>query len=55
MWCGRYVISHTNPQIIFNTFSTGKNGNGDKNKASIKVTKQIYNACMKNTHAQLVR
>ena len=59
MWCGRYVISHTNPQIIFNIISTGKDRNGDKNKVSLKVTKQyimhIWNIQVRNTYDRFIR
>jgi hypothetical protein len=59
MWCGRYVISHTNPQIIFNIISTGKDRNGDKNKVSLKVTKQyivhIWNTQVRNTYDRFIR
>ena len=59
MWCGRYVISHTNPHIIFNIISTGKERNGDKNKVSLKVTKQyivhIWKTHVRNTYDSFIR
>ena len=59
MWCGRYVISHTNPQIIFNIIYTGKDGNGDTIKVSLKVTKQyivhIWKTHVCNTYDRFIR
>ena len=58
MWCGCYVISHTNPQIIFNIISTGKDGNGDTIKVSLKVTKHyivhIWKTHVCNTYDRFI-